>query len=252
MLCSLLGQLFAGLGGPAAPPGMRGMGPMDGPPSNPFQAMLRNLMDPANAASGDAVFTQEAFDRVISQFMDENQSSSAPGPASSAAIAALPKQGVTTAMLGDSGTAECSICMDNVVKGEEVTVLPCKHWFHGQCIEAWLREHDTCPVCRTGITPRDGPQNTARSPTQAPLHNRDPFELIRTGSGTAQHPFELPESPTAERRQPNTRRSSSGFGGSRRLSRTKHERGESNGSSVGERVRSFFNGGGSNSTRRPG
>ena len=39
--------------------------------------------------------------------------------------------------------------------GDTVTVLPCSHWFHHECIRAWLGEHDTCPHCRKGIMPRD-------------------------------------------------------------------------------------------------
>jgi E3 ubiquitin-protein ligase RNF115/126 len=120
-------------------------------PGNPF-AILQRMMDPANAAHGDAVFSQEALDRVITQLMEQNQGSTAPGPASEAAIRSLPKRKVDKEMLDDQGKAECSICMDSVELGEQVTVLPCKHWFHDACITAWLNEHDTCPHCRKGIS----------------------------------------------------------------------------------------------------
>ncbi len=120
---------------------------------DPFAA-LRRLMDPANAAHGDAVFSQEAFDRVITQLMEQNQAGSAPGPAPEAAIRSLPKKRVQKDMLDEKGKAECSICMDNVEVGDQVTVLPCTHWFHETCITAWLKEHDTCPHCRKGISPQ--------------------------------------------------------------------------------------------------
>ena len=104
--------------------------------------------------SGDAVYSEEALDRIITQMMDQNHQGSAPGPASAAAIAALPKKPADKTMMGSDGKAECSVCMDAVDIGDEVTILPCNHWFHGDCVGAWLKEHDTCPHCRAGIMVR--------------------------------------------------------------------------------------------------
>ena len=100
---------------------------------------------------GDAVFSNEAFDRVMSQLMEQNTSGNAPGPAPVEAIAALPKKKIDASMLGDNGKADCSICMDSVQLGDEVTELYCHHWFHTDCVTSWLNEHDTCPHCRQGI-----------------------------------------------------------------------------------------------------
>jgi E3 ubiquitin-protein ligase RNF115/126 len=78
-------------------------------------------------------------------------------------------------MMGDNGKAECSICMDDVSIGDKVTYLPCTHWFHRPCIEAWLREHDTCPHCRKGISADAGSSsnnggNNGGSSSNAPSH----------------------------------------------------------------------------------
>lgn len=125
-------------------------------PAHPLM-LLHQLLNPQNAAHGDAVFSQEALDRVISQLMEQNAGSNAPGPASEEAIQSLPRRPVDESMLGSDGKAECSICMESVGIGEEVTFLPCNHWFHGQCVTAWLKEHDTCPHCRRGITKSSDP-----------------------------------------------------------------------------------------------
>lgn len=102
--------------------------------------------------SGDAVYSQEELDRVITQLVDNpGGTSTAAPPASDAAVQALPKQKITEEMMGSEGKAVCSICMDNVELGLEVTVLPCAHWFHYNCIHAWLTQHDTCPHCRRSI-----------------------------------------------------------------------------------------------------
>ena len=123
--------------------------------------------------SGDAVYSEEALDRIITQMMDQNHQGSAPGPASAAAIAALPKKPADKTMMGSDGKAECSVCMDAVDIGDEVTVLPCNHWFHGECVGAWLKEHDTCPHCRAGITPKEGGASAPLSPGQAPPHDQN-------------------------------------------------------------------------------
>lgn len=120
---------------------------MTGP--NPL-AILSSLLN--FDRHGDAVYSQEEFDRIISQLIEQNVSGNAPPPAPENAIRQLPKKKVDEGMLGPEGKAECSICMDPVELGTEVTVLHCKHWFHGNCIEMWLRQHNTCPHCRRPIT----------------------------------------------------------------------------------------------------
>ena len=124
--------------------------------------------------SGDAVYSEEALDRIITQMMDQNHQGGAPGPASAAAIAALPRKPAHKTMMGSDGKAECSVCMDAVDVGDEVTVLPCNHWFHGDCVGAWLKEHDTCPHCRAGIMPKEGAPDVPRYPGQAPRHAQSP------------------------------------------------------------------------------
>lgn len=43
----------------------------------------------------------------------------------------------------------CVICLENFVDGESCRVFPvCNHIFHSVCIDLWLKDHLTCPVCR--------------------------------------------------------------------------------------------------------
>ncbi|XP_020593845.1 E3 ubiquitin-protein ligase SDIR1 isoform X2 [Phalaenopsis equestris] len=42
----------------------------------------------------------------------------------------------------------CSVCLEQVVAGELIRSLPCLHQFHASCIDPWLRQQGTCPVCK--------------------------------------------------------------------------------------------------------
>lgn len=42
----------------------------------------------------------------------------------------------------------CTICLEQVNRGELIRSLPCLHQFHTNCIDPWLRQQGTCPVCK--------------------------------------------------------------------------------------------------------
>jgi E3 ubiquitin-protein ligase ATL41 len=55
---------------------------------------------------------------------------------------------------GGVGAAEhdgqCAVCLGEMEDGELGRLLPaCRHAFHVECIDTWLRVSSTCPVCRT-------------------------------------------------------------------------------------------------------
>lgn len=49
------------------------------------------------------------------------------------------------------GDAECRVCLCDYEPGEEIVRLPCMHYAHLQCMEAWLIRSPRCPICRTGV-----------------------------------------------------------------------------------------------------
>jgi hypothetical protein len=57
----------------------------------------------------------------------------------------------STKLESDKDT-DCSICMGHMEKDEIVTELKCKHMFHTECIETYLKQYNhKCPVCRSEV-----------------------------------------------------------------------------------------------------
>ncbi|KAL8230235.1 hypothetical protein R6Q57_000013 [Mikania cordata] len=50
----------------------------------------------------------------------------------------------------DSPRVDCIVCLSEVALGDTLAVLQsCRHGFHVDCVEAWLKDHPNCPLCRT-------------------------------------------------------------------------------------------------------
>jgi len=46
----------------------------------------------------------------------------------------------------------CVICLEEFTHGQQIKLLPCKHGFHGECIDPWLGERsDQCPICKQSV-----------------------------------------------------------------------------------------------------
>ncbi|KAL1550863.1 RING-type E3 ubiquitin transferase [Salvia divinorum] len=52
------------------------------------------------------------------------------------------------ASVPDREEEPCSICLIECGDDDVVTMLPCAHMFHGNCIRRWLLTTINCPVCR--------------------------------------------------------------------------------------------------------
>lgn len=49
-------------------------------------------------------------------------------------------------------SGQCSICLAEYHKEDVLRILPyCGHYFHIKCIDIWLLQHCTCPVCRISL-----------------------------------------------------------------------------------------------------
>ncbi|EKJ70695.1 hypothetical protein FPSE_09205 [Fusarium pseudograminearum CS3096] len=175
---------------------------------------LLNLLTPGNAVHGDAVYSQEALDRIITRLMEANPQSNAAPPATDEALRNLERKPVNKQMLGSEGKAECTICIDEMKEGDMATFLPCSHWFHEECVTLWLKEHNTCPICRTPIEKNDrgasnnsgnnnsSGSNQSQGPASGPSSDRsNPFAAhMPNAYNTDWEPFDWTSQPHSHSR----------------------------------------------------
>ena len=45
----------------------------------------------------------------------------------------------------------CSICLEQFQKTEKIVILDCNHIFHFQCMSLWIKNNNTCPLCRDSL-----------------------------------------------------------------------------------------------------
>ena len=47
---------------------------------------------------------------------------------------------------------KCVVCQYEFKDGDKVKVLPCKHCFHPECIDEWLKNQKVCPFCKKEVS----------------------------------------------------------------------------------------------------
>lgn len=54
-----------------------------------------------------------------------------------------------------SSAPVCAICLEEFTEGQELRIISCSHEFHRECVDPWLQQHHTCPLCMFNILARD-------------------------------------------------------------------------------------------------
>mmetsp|Transcript_6526 Transcript_6526/g.7466 ORF Transcript_6526/g.7466 Transcript_6526/m.7466 type:complete len:281 (+) Transcript_6526:384-1226(+) len=105
---------------------------------------------------GDYHFgSSAALDTLLHQLMQADQNNRGTLPASQEVRENLPKIKISEAQVDQK--LECAVCKDVFELHATCAQLPCSHLFCPGCIEPWLKEHNTCPVCRKEL-PTDDPE----------------------------------------------------------------------------------------------
>lgn len=68
------------------------------------------------------------------------------------ALSKIPTKNIKAGDKELQGDGECcAICIEPYRVPEVLRMLPCSHEFHKNCIDPWLLEHRTCPMCKMDI-----------------------------------------------------------------------------------------------------
>ncbi|GFG33175.1 hypothetical protein Cfor_06759, partial [Coptotermes formosanus] len=68
------------------------------------------------------------------------------------ALSKIPTKNIKSEDKEIQGDGECcAVCIEPYKLSDVLRILPCRHEFHKLCIDPWLLEHRTCPMCKMDI-----------------------------------------------------------------------------------------------------
>ncbi|KAL1551037.1 RING-type E3 ubiquitin transferase [Salvia divinorum] len=122
---------------------------------NPF---TQGMVVIERSSSDNSSSSSSGFDSLLEELFSRK---SGRPPASKAAIEAMESVEVVDGE-EEGGDDQCVICLEEWEAGERAKRMPCKHRFHGECIEKWLKIHGSCPR-RNGETESENDGNSSDS-----------------------------------------------------------------------------------------
>ncbi|XP_069696932.1 E3 ubiquitin-protein ligase goliath-like isoform X2 [Periplaneta americana] len=97
------------------------------------------------------------------------------------ALSKIPTKNIKSEDKEMQGDGECcAVCIEPYKISDVLRVLPCRHEFHKFCIDPWLLEHRTCPMCKMDILKHYGFVFTG---SQESILHMDIEEVAGIGSG---------------------------------------------------------------------
>ncbi|GIX65632.1 E3 ubiquitin-protein ligase, putative [Babesia caballi] len=125
-----------------------------------FSAFMQNPFDP------------RAMNEIMYYMMENDPNRQGPPPAAKRVVESLEVETI------DEETAKrletCAICTEDFAAGDRIHWLSndrslCGHGFHVDCILPWLRQHNSCPVCRYELPTDDEQYNLQRAQLRSRL-----------------------------------------------------------------------------------
>lgn len=125
-------------------------------PSNSRFSLLHYLLPlelGSILSSGSGLLMEEDFhlENIINYLMANDNNRYGNPPASKKAVNSLESIEINEKALielKNNNLLECSVCKDQFELYQKIKKIPCNHHFHDECIIPWLKQRNSCPVCR--------------------------------------------------------------------------------------------------------
>lgn len=149
------------------------------PPDAPHRGMaderiLRMLLQNANVmmsgggdAVGGGVDHQMSYEELLERFGvgTEHRRGASADTIRSLPLTELRDQHDDVETLPDHQRT-CHICLEDFVVGDRMRhMVDCSHVFHRSCIDRWLEQVSSCPVCKTEVRAPDSTAASASAPS---------------------------------------------------------------------------------------
>ncbi|GMH07301.1 hypothetical protein Nepgr_009141 [Nepenthes gracilis] len=91
----------------------------------------------------------------------------------------------------DEDAKRCAVCLEDFEPRCELTVTPCGHMFHEECIVPWAKSHGQCPVCRSVFCERLRDNTPSFNATALPIDDLlFPYGRFSNGRALDERPGE--------------------------------------------------------------
>lgn len=108
-----------------------------------YQELVAHANDEAAATAGIAVAAQDFSGDVVPTRRGNGLHPEI--------IDTIPRKIYNVTDATDEGEQCCPICLVDYSDGDELRVLPCGHYLHRSCLDAWLASNPSCPSCRYSL-----------------------------------------------------------------------------------------------------
>ena len=99
---------------------------------------------------------QDLIESILRQLQELQGAEQEHVPLGETETRALPQKPFVQVRRESSTKDTCAICVEEFQEDDTTRVLPCKHFFHPDCIDPWLISHSSvCPLCKQSVRPSE-------------------------------------------------------------------------------------------------